>query len=33
MPREANKEDTDTVPSYTYSATVYGVTAAIRYEF
>ena len=33
MPREANKEDTDSVPSYTYSATVYGVTGAIRYEF
>jgi long-subunit fatty acid transport protein len=33
LPREATKESTDSVPSYSYSATVYGVTAAIRYEF
>jgi long-chain fatty acid transport protein len=33
LPREAKKEDTDTVPSYRYSATVFGVTGAIRYDF
>lgn len=33
LPREAIKEPTDTVPSYTYSARVAGVTAAVRYDF
>ncbi|MHB8874213.1 MAG: OmpP1/FadL family transporter [Myxococcaceae bacterium] len=33
LPREAVKEPTDVVPSYKYSATLYGLTAAIRYEF
>ena len=33
LPREANKEAVDKQPGYTYSANVYGVTAAIRYDF
>ncbi len=33
LPREANKEAVDSQPGYTYSANVYGVTAAIRYDF
>ncbi len=33
LPREANKEPTDPVPSYTYSAQVFGLTAAVRYDF
>lgn len=33
LPREANKGETDEVPSYTYSARVFGTTAAIRYNF
>ncbi len=33
MNREANKGSTDKQPGYTYSANVYGVTAAIRYDF
>ncbi len=31
--RETNKDPTDSVPSYTYSATVYGITASVRYDF
>lgn len=31
--REAKKDDTDSVPSYKYSATVYGLTASVRYDF
>ncbi len=33
LPREARKEPTDVTPSYSYSANVFGVTAAIRYDF
>lgn len=33
LPREANKEAVDSQPGYTYVANVYGVTAAIRYDF
>lgn len=33
LSREANKAATDSMPSYSYSANVYGVTAAIRYDF
>ncbi len=33
LPREAKKDAVDTQASYTYSANVYGVTAAIRYDF
>ena len=33
LPREAIKEPTDPVPSYSYSAKVYGATIAIRYDF
>jgi long-chain fatty acid transport protein len=33
LPREAVKEPTDVVPSYTYSAKTFGLTAAIRYDF
>lgn len=33
LPRQANKEAVDSQPSYTYAANVYGVTAAIRYDF
>ena len=33
LAREANKEAVDTQASYAYSANVYGVTAAIRYDF
>lgn len=33
LPREAKKEAVDKQPGYTYSANVYGVTAAIRYDF
>lgn len=33
FPREAKKEPTDTVPSYTYEAKLVGVNAAIRYDF
>ncbi len=31
--REANKASTDSMPGYMYSANVFGVTAAIRYDF
>lgn len=31
--READKDSTDVVPSYTYSSRVGGVTASIRYDF
>jgi long-subunit fatty acid transport protein len=33
LPRETLKEPTDTVPSYTYSAKVFGLSAAVRYDF
>ncbi len=33
LAREAVKESTDTVPSYGYSGTVYGLNAAVRYDF
>lgn len=33
LPRDATKDSTDTVPSYTASAKVFGVTAALRYDF
>ncbi|MFZ5443201.1 MAG: OmpP1/FadL family transporter [Myxococcota bacterium] len=33
LPREAKKDAVDTQPSYTYAANVYGVSAAIRYDF
>ncbi|MFT3707978.1 MAG: outer membrane protein transport protein [Archangium sp.] len=33
LAREAKKDPVDDQPSYTYSANVYGVTAAIRYDF
>jgi long-chain fatty acid transport protein len=33
LPREANKEATDSVPSYTASARVAGASIAIRYDF
>lgn len=33
MPREANKDPVDSQPGYTYAANVYGVSAAIRYDF
>ncbi|MDP1828490.1 MAG: outer membrane protein transport protein [Archangium sp.] len=33
LSREANKAAVDSQPGYTYSANVYGVTAAIRYDF
>jgi long-chain fatty acid transport protein len=33
LSREATKDAVDSQPSYTYSANVYGVTAAIRYDF
>ena len=33
LPREAKKEAVDPQPGYTYSANVYGLTAAIRYDF
>ena len=33
LPREAKKEAVDNQPGYSYSANVYGVTAAIRYDF
>lgn len=33
LPREANKASTDSQPSYKYQASVYGVTAALRYDF
>ncbi len=33
LPREAHKEATDDVPSYRYSARVFGLTAALRYDF
>lgn len=33
MPRTATKDAVDTEASYTYSANVYGATAAIRYDF
>jgi len=31
--RDANKDPTDTVPSYNYTARVGGITAAVRYDF
>ncbi len=31
--RETKKDPTDDVPSYKYSATVYGLTASVRYDF
>lgn len=33
LPREAKKDAVDNQPSYTYAANVYGVTAALRYDF
>jgi long-chain fatty acid transport protein len=33
MAREANKDPTDNVPSYTYSSRVYGASIAVRYDF
>jgi long-chain fatty acid transport protein len=33
LPREAEKDLTDSVPSYRYSARVFGLTGAIRYDF
>jgi long-chain fatty acid transport protein len=33
LPRQATKAAVDSQPSYTYAANVYGVTAAIRYDF
>ncbi len=33
LPRETNKEPTDSVPSYRYSARVAGASIAIRYDF
>ncbi len=33
LPREAQKQATDEVPSYRYSMRVLGVTAALRYDF
>jgi len=33
LPREAAKDPVDNVPAYTYSANVYGLTAAVRYDF
>lgn len=33
LPREAVKEPFDRVPSYSYSAKIFGVNAAIRYDF
>jgi long-subunit fatty acid transport protein len=33
LEREANKDDFDEVPPYRYSATVFGLTAAVRYQF
>ncbi len=33
LPREAKKEAVDSQPGYTYAANVYGITAAIRYDF
>ncbi len=33
LPREAKKEAVDSQPGYSYAANVYGVTAAIRYDF
>ncbi len=33
LPRETNKEATDSVASYTYSAKMYGLTIVIRYDF
>ncbi len=33
LPRTASKPSTDTLPTYTYQARVFGVTAAIRYDF
>jgi long-subunit fatty acid transport protein len=33
LPRNAMKDPTDSVPSYTYKGTVYGVNAAVRYEW
>lgn len=33
LPREAVKEPTDPVPSYSYSGKVFGINAAVRYDF
>jgi long-chain fatty acid transport protein len=33
LPRTANKDPTDSVPSFTYSGKVYGLNAAVRYEW
>lgn len=33
LSREAQKDPTDVTPPYRYSTTVYGVTAAVRYDF
>lgn len=33
LPREAKKDVVDDQPGYTYQANIYGVTAAIRYDF
>ena len=33
LAREANKDPTDSVPSYGYSSRIFGVNAAVRYDF
>jgi long-chain fatty acid transport protein len=33
LPREATKDVVDAVPTYTYSATAFGVNVAVRYDF
>ena len=33
LPRDATKEPTDVTPSYSYSAKIFGVSAAVRYDF
>ncbi len=33
LPRTTTKEAVDTVPSYTYSARMFGVTGSVRYDF
>jgi len=33
LPRQATKEPTDSVPSYSYSAKIFGMSAAVRFDF
>ncbi|MGQ0506924.1 MAG: hypothetical protein ACT4TC_16560, partial [Myxococcaceae bacterium] len=33
MPRDTNKEATDSVPSYTYNARILGLNVALQYSF